>query len=234
MNNLNNNKLIHKFLYDIDTLTPIEYDTNLVSLFLVVEKIEKLSSDRNPIEVSINNGYTEISVFIDLTDPPLFNYSYIDKYYEKGRTKFESLYYNIILFIKWYNKSGFESVGDNIVYPIKKYNKDINRQVIRHYGAITDFKTLKSFIANVFGCKVDDLTSKNRSPLIVVARHLFLVIVRKSGYSLRYTGSLVERDHATVLHSIKKIRNIIDTKDYLFYDKVKYVLETKNINLKSI
>lgn len=86
---------------------------------------------------------------------------------------------------------------------------------------------LMDYVCLEFGVNRKDLFTRTRKHEVVVARQLiFYVLYRTSGHlSLSKVGSLFKRHHATVLHSIKQVDMIIETKDILYYNHVMKILE---------
>jgi chromosomal replication initiation ATPase DnaA len=66
----------------------------------------------------------------------------------------------------------------------------------------------------------DILKSKNRSIDIRTARQYAIWRIHKEvygmGYSLKAIGQLFDRDHSTVLHTVKAINELKDVHDFLF------------------
>jgi len=64
--------------------------------------------------------------------------------------------------------------------------------------------------ARYFGLTRDDLGSKSRSRPLTTARHIAMYLLRElSGLSLIKIGELLDRDHSTALHGIKKIEGLM-------------------------
>lgn len=120
-------------------------------------------------------------------------------------------------------------------------------------GVLINKQTLDSCIAEVFGFPEIYLTVKGRYALFIYAKHLKRYILErmlKNGdladdnyrrlegrehrksfkYSLRKLGDLTNCDHATVIHSSKTCRNLMDT-DRTYREKCNQVIEKLNNNL---
>lgn len=94
---------------------------------------------------------------------------------------------------------------------------------IRSY---TQMHTCLLYIAEVMGVTVEDMKSKTRKQEVVVARQLFESLLKTKEYgSAAAIGNILNRDHATVLHSDKTIRNYVHTRDKKFYKNIAYVLD---------
>ncbi len=60
-----------------------------------------------------------------------------------------------------------------------------------------------------------DVMGKSRKHSIVMSRHQFAYIARtKTDLSLSFIGALINRDHATILHSCRTFQNLLDTDVY--------------------
>jgi hypothetical protein len=65
------------------------------------------------------------------------------------------------------------------------------------------------------GQTMDQLKSETREQEIVFARQLIMFFAKKMKVgSLSYIGRKFDKDHATVIHSIKTINNYLDTDKY--------------------
>jgi chromosomal replication initiation ATPase DnaA len=75
-------------------------------------------------------------------------------------------------------------------------------------------------VCKATGFSYDILKSKNRSIDIRTARQYAIWRIHKEvygmGYSLKAIGKLFERDHSTVLHTVKAINELKDVHDFLF------------------
>ena len=65
------------------------------------------------------------------------------------------------------------------------------------------------------GINEQDVMGKSRLHSLVMSRHQFCYIARKkTNLSLGFVGALINRDHATVIHSCKTFQNLLDTDIY--------------------
>lgn len=60
-------------------------------------------------------------------------------------------------------------------------------------------------IAAIYGVTLDDLRKKDRCKSIVIVRKRAMKAVRDLGASLKEVGAVFERDHTTVIHSLRKV-----------------------------
>jgi len=74
------------------------------------------------------------------------------------------------------------------------------------------------------------LKYKSRKPAIVIGRQMvmYLIKLRRPTITLHKIGMVYRKDHATVLHSIKAINNIIETKDARYYPAIRETLKQLN------
>lgn len=77
-----------------------------------------------------------------------------------------------------------------------------------------NFDKLVSIVTICSGVSKNDFFSSSRSRPIVLARHLFFYIARyKLGHKLVPIAKFVGRDHATVMHGIDTVANLLDIND---------------------
>jgi hypothetical protein len=57
---------------------------------------------------------------------------------------------------------------------------------------------------------IEQLTSKNRVRDLVYWRQAIMYQLREKGYKLEEIGEAMKRDHATVIHGIKKVENALN------------------------
>jgi len=98
--------------------------------------------------------------------------------------------------------------------------KDIFNKINVSYMAIPDlnrtkiptFSIISEQVCKYFGVPFNEVTGKSRKRKIAISRQLICyILMKQKRYSLNYVGKYVNRDHATVIHSVKTIQNLIDT-----------------------
>jgi len=101
----------------------------------------------------------------------------------------------------------------------KKFKKDVNT-----------LAKIKDFIHNKFG--VDLLENSNsRKRRLVELRTLFFALAKdKTELTLSNIGTYLNKDHATVLHSLKSWNNFISNDYQIYYDEF---IEIPNGNINS-
>ena len=87
---------------------------------------------------------------------------------------------------------------------------------------------IEQSVSVVLNIPVSEIRRETRKREIVFARQMCMFLIyRKCKLSQEATGSRYNRDHATVIHSIKTINNLIEfdksTRDV--YDKIKEMLD---------
>lgn len=118
--------------------------------------------------------------------------------------------------------------------------KGQNVVIENNVTSITDFiEDVMNLCAMHFGVHVVEIKGKKRDREIILARQLSQYIIKEhaSFLTLSYVGETVAgKDHATVLHSIKVINNIIETKDKEYFpivrDAVNHILLKWKIDSK--
>jgi chromosomal replication initiation ATPase DnaA len=124
-------------------------------------------------------------------------------------------------------------LNDKNVDVLYKLSQDIiNSNIV--FKTEEDVLKLKMIICDEFDIEsIQHLLAKRRDGDIPMARHILSTLLYKGGYgsSKRIGKEVGDRDHATVLHSIKVIQNIIDTKDEKYIDMLKQIcLKTGMMN----
>lgn len=64
-------------------------------------------------------------------------------------------------------------------------------------------------VAEAYGVTLDDLRSRNRMARLADARAVACyLLTRRLNMSSRYIGTMMSRNHATVLHSVRKVESM--------------------------
>ena len=109
---------------------------------------------------------------------------------------------------------------------------------VKRFVTHTEIKYLANYIATVFGYNTYlTYKRKTRQKDIVVARQLFFTLLYYDKYgTLKSIGNALgfNLDHATVLHAVKAIENLVNTKDKRYYDRLWQVMTTFNFAHKFI
>ncbi|MCZ2101753.1 MAG: chromosomal replication initiator protein DnaA [Chitinophagales bacterium] len=107
-----------------------------------------------------------------------------------------------------------------------KLVKNIVKQFVSPVDKEVSVENIKALVATHFNIPVETLQSKTRLRDIVVARQLSMYLAKNyTNNSLKSIGaSFGGRDHSTVLHSLKTVRDMMDT-DQSFKEKVNYLVK---------
>lgn len=77
-------------------------------------------------------------------------------------------------------------------------------------------------VCDVLSEKPDSLLRDSRTPEKVFARNMcYLFLYTKTSLGYKAIGKLFKRDHTTIIHGVKSIRNWIETEEYaasIFYE----------------
>jgi hypothetical protein len=65
------------------------------------------------------------------------------------------------------------------------------------YERTEEVKKLIDIINSIFAI---DMTAKRRQPIFVQARMVYARLLRNKGYTLKYIGKTIGKDHATIIH----------------------------------
>ncbi|HEB61700.1 MAG TPA: chromosomal replication initiator protein DnaA [Bacteroidetes bacterium] len=117
------------------------------------------------------------------------------------------------------------SLSANMMLNDKKIDLKLTSEVIDNFSHNVDkeinIENIQKIISDFFNIPIEQITGKSRKRNIVIARQLGIYFSKQmTSYSLKQIGSQFgNRDHATVLHSIKTVNNLMDT-DTLFAETV--------------
>ena len=110
-------------------------------------------------------------------------------------------------------------IGRNITIDMAK---DVIRDILRSNEKIVTIECIQKRVCEYYGLKYTDIISTNRKQNIAKARHIAMYLAKKLT-----TSSLPEigrnfggKDHATVLHAVRKIEEKIATNDNVASDIV--------------
>ena len=88
-------------------------------------------------------------------------------------------------------------------------------------------------VAKYFNTNMGEVYSKKRNLNIVLARQISQYIVHYHlNYNLVQTGQIFNRDHSSVINSIKKFNDIMVTKDPIAFGKIHKIFDKLNIRLR--
>jgi len=86
------------------------------------------------------------------------------------------------------------------------------------------FDNLVNIVCVCCGISKENFFSKSRARVFVLARHMFFYIARhKLGHKLVVIANYIGRDHATVMHGIDTVKNLLavnDTQAQAIYLKI--------------
>jgi chromosomal replication initiator protein len=113
-----------------------------------------------------------------------------------------------------------------------KLVKGIIKQFVSPVDREVSVENIKALVATHFNIPVEQLQSKTRLRDVVVARQLSMYLAKNyTNDSLKAIGaSFGGRDHSTVLHSLKTVRDMMDT-DQVFKDKVNFLVKKVQTSL---
>ena len=77
--------------------------------------------------------------------------------------------------------------------------------------------------------RMRSLSKECRKREFVIFKQLFCYMCNKMGFTLQYTGSHINKHHASVIHSIKQIKGLLEIGDHQICE----AYETLKINIKN-
>lgn len=98
---------------------------------------------------------------------------------------------------------------------------------ITDYSEKNKLRTILIFISRFLGISIDDLRSRKQNREFTDGRFLYFAIAKETtNKSLNEIGGFVSKDHATVLHGIRQVKNVPELT--LKYEIIKRKFITKN------
>lgn len=133
--------------------------------------------------------------------------------------------------IKYLTENQAESIMNDIfnhITLVRKNNKLFETE--------QDLTILRVNIANTFDLNNHEvLNAKLRKREVVAARNIFFTMLTVGGYgSQTVIGKTCNKDRTTVIHSMKSVKNVLQTQDYLFYNKTRSILEKYKMYQKTM
>ncbi len=116
------------------------------------------------------------------------------------------------------------------VLPLKEYFRG---RRVTEYGIRQDnqmslelgiIRAYKNAIEDILIIGRDSTLDKTRKKNIVEARFIIWYLIRKdfSGITLKKIGEYFSKDHATIIHGIETVRDLLHVKDPMFIKKFVY------------
>lgn len=119
----------------------------------------------------------------------------------------------------------------------KKYNLDINKEVEEYYkdNEISENILSQMSIDNILytietreKLPLGSLKGKCRDRDLVVLRHCLSDIlhgVDKKIFTLNFIGKCLDRDHSTIVHGIKKVKDMFEINDHVYMSAHSLVMD---------
>jgi len=97
----------------------------------------------------------------------------------------------------------------------EKLINDLRREILRPKIDITQtsakWADVMRAVCQIYNITPDDIYSKNRTQHILYARHTFNYICRRTlRMSLESIGRIINRDHSTIIHSVRQTQDLIE------------------------
>ena len=74
-------------------------------------------------------------------------------------------------------------------------------------------RTILRHCAIAWGVSMNDLMAKGREHNKCMARHVYCYVAKNEGYTLSQIGSMINRDHSTVLNSKRVAEELLETSE---------------------
>lgn len=84
----------------------------------------------------------------------------------------------------------------------------------RQFGQVEQSETIREDMLNYRGLKLEDVLGQKRDRYVSDTRKLiFYFVYKNTTLSLKKIGELLNKDHATVLHHVRNMEDILTTND---------------------
>lgn len=115
---------------------------------------------------------------------------------------------------------------DGAIVITEEIAKKISELLMRPKLGSVNIDYLIESVCTEFCVSRKEMITKTRKREVVIARYVvFYILYKTIGHlSLSTIGALFLKDHATVLHGIRQVDLILETKDIFYYDSVKKLL----------
>jgi len=116
-----------------------------------------------------------------------------------------------------------------------KLVKEVIRQFVSQVDKEISVENIKQLVAKFFDVPIEKMQSKTRMREVVMARQLSMYLAKNyTNSSLKVIGdSFGGRDHSTVIHSLKTVKDMMDT-DTIFKDKVNSLVKKVQSTLVNV
>lgn len=95
---------------------------------------------------------------------------------------------------------------------------------------INKFSSLRTYVCKSFGVKPGVLLGKSRAKQVVLARHVLMALLHKHKFSQTEIGILMEVDHTTVSHALRKKEVIGIVNDINFFPAEEKINLKRTVN----
>ena len=116
-----------------------------------------------------------------------------------------------------------------------KLVKEVIRQFVSQVDKEISVENIKQLVAKFFDVPIEKMQSKTRMREVVMARQLSMYLAKNyTNSSLKVIGdSFGGRDHSTVIHSLKTVKDMMDT-DTIYKDKVNSLVKKVQSTLVNV
>ena len=110
-----------------------------------------------------------------------------------------------------FNKvNAFSKINQNRPIDMELAKEALKDTIFPDKPTIVTPNLILDVVANHYGLDPEDITSKKRTAEITVPRHIFMYLCRDmTSTTLKGVAAMLERDHSTVMHGVKKIEDEI-------------------------
>jgi chromosomal replication initiation ATPase DnaA len=95
-----------------------------------------------------------------------------------------------------------------------------------------DLKEILACVCECTNTSMEQVLSKNRYPDIVDVRQVYCYLARmRTGYSFREIGELIGQAHCSVVHSVNRIKDLLQVKDRKIMEIMEKISVKRSVNI---
>jgi chromosomal replication initiation ATPase DnaA len=115
------------------------------------------------------------------------------------------------------------------IYSIPGLN---NQTILRQVNKLSLSESIISAVCDVYHCKIDDLRCKCHKRDFVEPRQIIMALSHiVCGWSLYKSGAYFLKNHATVVYSIKAVKNLYQT-DHDYRMRILAILKSARLDIR--